>query len=532
MTELRPPPRDRGRGRRPDPDRPARTGPSSSTPPTTSCTRAWPSCSRRSTPTSTPAPSCSPATAGRSRPAATSPTSTSSTKDDALRRETLVARPADRHRHGRLPRADRRRGQRAGGRARLQPRRPVRHRVHGRERPPRRPARRAWGSSPPTAARSRGRCSPACSWPRSTRSPATASPRSGPPRSAWSTTCAPTTRCSTQAMACAHRIAKLPRQAVEDTKRILNLHLERAVLATLDFALDRRGPLVHLARAAGQHRPPPRPARASRRTVTSMAEHAGLANGARRPRSPVPRRGLVGRCQPRRHGGRGPGDHGRRRVPRPVAGPPWRGTFADVDRPPASLAASLRARGSGRATSSCSSCRTGWRPASRSGRAAYLGAVVVPIVHFYGAKEVDYILRATEPDVVVTADRFGYVDYLAVYDDAARRPPDAAVARRRRHRGGDLPARGDAVRDAARRRPDRRAGAGRPRRAGDRRRSRRARRVIRRASSTRTARSASRPASSTTCSPAAGRRRSPARRSATSSGWSTPSSSRCCATGP
>jgi enoyl-CoA hydratase len=40
-----------------------------------------------------------------------------------------------------------------------------------------------------------------------------------------------------QALACAHRIAKLPRRATEDTKRILNLHLERAVLATLDFAL-------------------------------------------------------------------------------------------------------------------------------------------------------------------------------------------------------------------------------------------------------------------------------------------------------
>lgn len=40
-----------------------------------------------------------------------------------------------------------------------------------------------------------------------------------------------------QALACAHRIAKLPKQATEDTKRILNLHLERAVLATLDFAL-------------------------------------------------------------------------------------------------------------------------------------------------------------------------------------------------------------------------------------------------------------------------------------------------------
>ena len=39
------------------------------------------------------------------------------------------------------------------------------------------------------------------------------------------------------AMACARRIAALPRQALEDTKRILNMHLERAVLATLDFAL-------------------------------------------------------------------------------------------------------------------------------------------------------------------------------------------------------------------------------------------------------------------------------------------------------
>jgi enoyl-CoA hydratase len=40
------------------------------------------------------------------------------------------------------------------------------------------------------------------------------------------------------ALACAGRIAALPQGAVEDTKRILNLHLERAVLATLDFALS------------------------------------------------------------------------------------------------------------------------------------------------------------------------------------------------------------------------------------------------------------------------------------------------------
>jgi enoyl-CoA hydratase len=41
-----------------------------------------------------------------------------------------------------------------------------------------------------------------------------------------------------QAMACARKVAALPQGAVEDTKRILNLHLERAVVATLDFALS------------------------------------------------------------------------------------------------------------------------------------------------------------------------------------------------------------------------------------------------------------------------------------------------------
>ena len=39
------------------------------------------------------------------------------------------------------------------------------------------------------------------------------------------------------ALAAAHRIAALPQQAVESTKRVLNLHIERAVLDTIDFAL-------------------------------------------------------------------------------------------------------------------------------------------------------------------------------------------------------------------------------------------------------------------------------------------------------
>jgi enoyl-CoA hydratase/carnithine racemase len=40
------------------------------------------------------------------------------------------------------------------------------------------------------------------------------------------------------ALDAAQRIAKLPPQAVEATKRVLNLHVERAVLATIDFAMS------------------------------------------------------------------------------------------------------------------------------------------------------------------------------------------------------------------------------------------------------------------------------------------------------
>jgi enoyl-CoA hydratase/carnithine racemase len=39
------------------------------------------------------------------------------------------------------------------------------------------------------------------------------------------------------ALAAARKVAALPQQAVEATKRVLNMHMERAVLATIDFAL-------------------------------------------------------------------------------------------------------------------------------------------------------------------------------------------------------------------------------------------------------------------------------------------------------
>jgi enoyl-CoA hydratase/carnithine racemase len=39
-----------------------------------------------------------------------------------------------------------------------------------------------------------------------------------------------------EAIACAEKMMALPRQALEATKRLLNIHLERAVLASLDYA--------------------------------------------------------------------------------------------------------------------------------------------------------------------------------------------------------------------------------------------------------------------------------------------------------
>ncbi len=96
---------------------------------------------------------------------------------------------------------------------------------------------------------------------------------------------------------------------------------------------------------------------------------------------------------------------------------PWRGTFADVDRAARALAGSLRARGIGAGDVVVFQMPNWVEAGIAFWAAAYLGAVVVPIVHFYGAKEVDYIVRTTAPDVIITPDRFGHADYLSVYDD-------------------------------------------------------------------------------------------------------------------
>jgi acyl-CoA synthetase (AMP-forming)/AMP-acid ligase II len=54
---------------------------------------------------------------------------------------------------------------------------------------------------------------------------------------------------------------------------------------------------------------------------------------------------------------------------------------------------------------------------------AMLGAVAVPIVHFYGAKEVAFILVESGALVHITADRFGRNDYLEMLSSATSDAP-------------------------------------------------------------------------------------------------------------
>ncbi len=103
---------------------------------------------------------------------------------------------------------------------------------------------------------------------------------------------------------------------------------------------------------------------------------------------------------------------------------PFRGTFAEIDAAARALAANLQRRGVGPGSVVVFQLPNWMEAGVTFWAAAYLGAVVVPIVHFYGAKEVAYILGNTQPDVVVTADRFGRSDHLAVYSELMPAHPD------------------------------------------------------------------------------------------------------------
>ncbi len=120
---------------------------------------------------------------------------------------------------------------------------------------------------------------------------------------------------------------------------------------------------------------------------------------------------------------------------------PWQGTFAEVDRSARALAGALAANGVGPGDVVVFQLPNWVEAGVTFWAAAYLGAVVVPIVHSYGAKEVDHILRTVAPSVVVTADRFGHNDFLETYESLLSSVPDARWLVARSTSVGALPGR-------------------------------------------------------------------------------------------
>ena len=92
---------------------------------------------------------------------------------------------------------------------------------------------------------------------------------------------------------------------------------------------------------------------------------------------------------------------------------PYRGTLGDVDVLARRVATGMRERGVQPGDAIAFQLPNWLEAAATFYAIAYLGAVVVPIVHFYGPKEVSYILARTRVKALVTTDYFGSQDFLA-----------------------------------------------------------------------------------------------------------------------
>jgi acyl-CoA synthetase len=90
---------------------------------------------------------------------------------------------------------------------------------------------------------------------------------------------------------------------------------------------------------------------------------------------------------------------------------PWSGTFRDVEEVARRLAAGLRARGVGAGDVVAFQLPNWMEAAATFWASAFLGAVLVPIVHFYGRKELAHILASAKPRVFITAEEFGRMTY-------------------------------------------------------------------------------------------------------------------------
>src|ERR1700728_3321481 len=92
---------------------------------------------------------------------------------------------------------------------------------------------------------------------------------------------------------------------------------------------------------------------------------------------------------------------------------PWAGTFRDVEHVARRLAARLRVRGVGAGDVVAFQLPSWMEAAATFWASAFLGAVLVPIVHFYGRKELAHIVSAAKPRVFITAEEFGRLTHHA-----------------------------------------------------------------------------------------------------------------------
>lgn len=92
---------------------------------------------------------------------------------------------------------------------------------------------------------------------------------------------------------------------------------------------------------------------------------------------------------------------------------PWRGTVGEVAHSARTFGAWLHQRGIGPGDTVAVQLPNWMDAAIAFWGAAYAGAIVVPVVHFYGVKELAHILRVCRPSLLVTPRRFGRIDYMS-----------------------------------------------------------------------------------------------------------------------
>ncbi|MBJ20171.1 MAG: AMP-dependent synthetase [Deltaproteobacteria bacterium] len=94
----------------------------------------------------------------------------------------------------------------------------------------------------------------------------------------------------------------------------------------------------------------------------------------------------------------------------------YQGTVGDVHDLARRVAGGLSARGVGRGDVVAFQIPSWVEAAATFWGSALCGATVLPIVHFYGPKEVGFILRQSGARAFITADRFRSFDYLAALE--------------------------------------------------------------------------------------------------------------------